>query len=74
MTHTLLLERNSMQKLASILLTLMLVVVTGCEQEPTTGDKIRDVGDAVGDAVEDVGDGIEDAADDINDNVNDATE
>lgn len=63
-----------MRVLTSFFLTLMLVVSTGCEQEPTAGDKIRDVGDAVGDAVEDVGDGIDDAADNIKDSVNDATE
>lgn len=61
-----------MNKITSIVLTLMLFVVTGCEQKPTAGDKIRDVGDAVGDAVGDVSDGIGDAADDIKDNVDDA--
>lgn len=56
-----------MKKMTTFLLLLTLAVVTGCEQEPTAGDKIRDVGDAVGDAVQDVGDGIDDAAEDLKD-------
>ncbi|APZ95264.1 hypothetical protein Fuma_04920 [Fuerstiella marisgermanici] len=43
----------------------LFAVVLGCQEEPTTGDKIRDVGDGIGDAVGEVGDEIGDVKDDI---------
>lgn len=58
-----------MKKIATFLCLLFLASFAGCEQEPTAGDKIQDVGDAVGDAVKDVGDGIDDAADELDDGI-----
>lgn len=67
-----------MKKLTVIFLTALLAVTVGCESEPTTGDKIRDTGDAIGDAIEDVsdsvGDSVGDAADDVSDDIEDAKE
>lgn len=63
-----------MRKLLTTAATLMLLIGLGCQEEPTAGDKIRDVGDAVGDAVQDVGDGVGDAASDIKDDVDDAVD
>lgn len=63
-----------MKKFFSIAASLLLIVSLGCQEEPTAGDKIRDVGDAVGDAVQDVGDGVGDAATDIKDNIDDTIE
>lgn len=40
--------------------TALITVCLGCQREPTAGDKIRDVGDAVGDAVDDVADDVHD--------------
>lgn len=60
-----------MRKLISTMMTLMLVAAIGCQNEPTAGDKIRDVGDAIGDAAQDVGDGVKDAANDIKGDIDD---
>lgn len=38
----------------------LMIFTTGCENEPTAGDHIEDVGEGIGDAVDDVGEEIED--------------
>lgn len=50
-----------MKTLLSLTMTLLLAGSMGCREEPTTGDRIRDIGDGIGDAVDEVHDEIEDA-------------
>ena len=44
-----------MKKLMILAALPLFTIAIGCQEEPTVGDKIRDVGDGIGDAVEDVG-------------------
>ncbi len=54
-----------MKRLMILAAMTLFAVAPGCQEEPTTGDKIRDVGDGIGDAVGEVGDEIDDVKDDI---------
>ncbi len=55
-----------MKKLLTLVTLSLFTIAIGCQEEPTVGDKIRDVGDGIGDAVEEVGGEIEDVKDEVN--------
>lgn len=62
-----------MKKLILMLAVLfsLSIVLTGCRDEKTAGDKIEntvdDIGDGIEDAADDVGDAVDDAADEVED-------
>lgn len=63
-----------MSRYVLLLLSVLVTVCLGCRQEPTVGDKIRDVGDAVGDTIDNVADDVGDAKEKVRDDIHDKSE
>ena len=67
-------RRIPMSRHLLFLFAAIVTVCSGCRKEPTVGDKIRDVGDAVGDTIDNVADDVGDAREKVRDDLREKVE